>query len=250
MKKAEEYEAAVARIEADAISLTKEEEALKAYRSSLEKQKEFIPEYEAKANEIGKLEALLPRYEVLEFLQKEVDRLSSEITLKETARDTAAREITEIDKNLKALNEDFRTLEDSGERLVKANSLKDDLKRRMDGLDGLLSDIRNLKNEEKTLVRYQNALRQRMNEKMLAVNEYETAYNLFLSEQAGLLAKGMEYHVLYVVRLTILPRHRLPSMYRTSRRSGNLRRRLTICLQRWKRAATCALPRRLSWKIF
>ncbi len=191
LKKAEEYEAAVARIEADAISLTKEEEALKAYKSSLEKQKEFIPEYEAKANEIGKLEALLPRYEVLEFLQKEVDRLSSEITGKETARDTAAREITEIDKNLKALNEEFRTLEDSGERLVKVNSLKDDLKRRMDGLDGLLADIRSLKNEENTLVRYQNALRQRMNEKMLAVNEYETAYNLFLSEQAGLLAKGL-----------------------------------------------------------
>lgn len=191
LKKAQEYANACRKIDADNEELEKSIKQLDVDKAALEERKKLMQAADDAANEIGKLEGLLPRYEAIESLQKEIDRLGCEITARNTARNTAVQEIAQTDAKLKALNEELKTLEDSGERLMAANSLKDNLKRQFDGLESLISDIRNLKVQENTLRRYQTALRQRMDEKTQAVLKYETAYSLFLSEQAGLLAMGL-----------------------------------------------------------
>lgn len=191
LKKAEEYADACRKIESDRESLEKALKQLEEDKASLEKQKELLPEAEEAAKEMGRLEGLLPRYGLLESLQKETAMLSSDITAEETSRKAAEEKIVEDSEGLKALREESRSLEDCKEKLAEANALKTLLANQENRLQALMDGIRDLEAQKRKLVTYQNALKQRMDEKNAAVIEYERAYDLFLSEQAGLLAKGL-----------------------------------------------------------
>ena len=192
LKKLAEYEEAKTKIAQDGEALVKNELKLARCREVLAEARKMEPVSEEIAKETGKLEGLLPRYEQVEVLQKRIEVLKKETSGKESSKSVLENEIDRRGTALKAMKEELQTLEESGEKLILANQQKEGLNSTMDALASLMKDIVALNQEENILLKYQNGLKTRMAEKDKAVSEYESAYNLFLSEQAGILAHGLE----------------------------------------------------------
>lgn len=191
LKKFEEYENAKTKIAQDTESLTKEELELTKCKDVLTEKMKLNPVAEEISKQIGKIEGILPRYGQIETISKSITTLSSEIKGKENAKEVLENEITLKDTSLKTMKAELLSLEESGEKLILENQKKESLQNKMDALSVLKNEMTAYDSELNTLGKYQAGLKKRMAEKDEAVMNYESAYNLFLSEQAGILAKGL-----------------------------------------------------------
>ncbi|MBR5836771.1 MAG: SMC family ATPase [Bacteroidales bacterium] len=192
LKKLEEYESAKAKIAQDTESLAKEELEFTRCKDVLTEKMKLNPAVEEISKLIGKIEGVMPRYGQIETISKSITALASEIKGKESAKALLDGEISKKDSALKAMKVELLSLEESGEKLILENQKKETLQNRMDGLTSLKKEMKSYDEELNTLGRYQAGLKKRMGEKDEAVLRYESAYNLFLSEQAGILAKGLD----------------------------------------------------------
>lgn len=191
LKKFEEYENSKTKIAQDTESLTKEELELTKCKDVLTEKMKLNPVAEEISKQIGKIEGILPRYGQIETISKSITTLSSEIKGKENAKAVLENEITLKDTSLKTMKAELLSLEESGEKLILENQKKESLQNKMDALSVLKNEMTAYDSELNTLGKYQAGLKKRMAEKDEAVMNYESAYNLFLSEQAGILAKGL-----------------------------------------------------------
>ena len=191
LKKLEEYENAKTKIAQDTESLTKEELELTKCKDVLTEKMKLNPVAEEISKQIGKIEGILPRYGQIETISKSITTLSSEIKGKENAKAVLENEITLKDTSLKTMKAELLSLEESGEKLILENQKKESLQNKMDALSSIKNEMTAYDSELNTLGKYQAGLKKRMAEKDEAVMNYESAYNLFLSEQAGILAKGL-----------------------------------------------------------
>lgn len=110
-------------------------------------------------------------------LKKEKERLSGRIG--------------SITEEIVRLKKEAESLSDAGEKLISIAQQRENAAGRTTTLSQILKSLAELTNEKQKLVRYQDALQERMHESREAQQKYTAAHNLFLSEQAGILARGL-----------------------------------------------------------
>lgn len=188
IRKQEEYDKACTRLEEDTIRIKQESARLVELEKSLEEKRRLTLEAEDMAKETGRTEGLMPRYGQAEVLKKEVKDISDRISSNEENLKKTESSVTALTNELEVLKNEFASLENIGEELLKSMQAKEVLTRRRNDLDVLEKSIISLEEKKGTLMRYQEALKIRISERDAAVSEYIAGNNLFMSEQAGILA--------------------------------------------------------------
>ena len=191
IKKQEEYDKACSRLKADTLRLQELTERLATLEALLEEKRKLAPQAEETSKEIGRIGGFMPRFSQIEALQKEVKALQERIASEEKALRLAETSVATLGAGLEALKEEAAGLENAGEELLKAQQTKELLLKRKNDLKSLSDAIRSLEEKKGMLARYQEGLKTRMAEKDAALAEYTAGNNLFLSEQAGILASGL-----------------------------------------------------------
>lgn len=191
LKEINAYSAACRRIEDAGKKVMDERLRLEVLEKKLADIPDMKKEADSLSEEGGKMEALLPQYEI-------AARLLSEIKEKESGLDKAMLKAQECGKRVSALADELLSMKKeaaeyvhTGEELIKARQEKAVMEKHISGLHSLEIERRKIQEREALLSRYQNALRTRMQERDKAYAEYSHAYNLFLSEQAGILADSL-----------------------------------------------------------
>jgi exonuclease SbcC len=192
LKQLHDYEAALERITQDETALAKavcQQEGLKKIR---EESNSKMPLADEMARETGKIEGLLPKYGQIDILRNNLKELSEAISNKEASSKKKQDEFTQMSDEYKAMCEEFKSLEGCGEKLLAAQHDKEAFGRLKDGLDSLKKEIYSYNKENGTLTKYQSHLETRLAETSEARADYDRAYKLFMSEQAGIMAADLK----------------------------------------------------------
>lgn len=192
IKKQEEYEKACAKLKEDTARLETKTADLAAYETVLAERKKLMPEADEIAVEAGKTEGLMPRFDLLSVLQKELKTLEEKIAAEEKELKQKEETAALLNSEAASLKDEANTLENIGEDLLKAMQAKETLMKRKADLTALTAQIAAFEEDMKLLARYQKALKERISERDAAMAEYVEGNNLFMSEQAGILAQGLE----------------------------------------------------------
>ncbi len=188
LKQLDDYEGALARIARDETALAETVSLLEKLQKIEKESKSKAPLADEMAKEIGKIEGLLPKYGQIDGLRKNLTELNASIGRKEASSKKKQDEFTQMSEKYKEMCEEFKNLEGCRERLLAAQHEKESLGRLKDGLDSLKREIGSYNTENEILAKYQKGLATRMSEKSKALADYDNAYNLFMSEQAGIMA--------------------------------------------------------------
>lgn len=193
IKKQEEYEKACAKLKEDTALLEKKTADLAAYETVLAERKKLMPEADEIAVEVGKTEGLMPRFEQLDGLQKELKALAEKKAAEEKELKQKEETAALLNSEVASLKDEAIALENIREKLLKAIQTKETLMKRKADLTALTAQIVAYEEDMKLLGRYQKALKERVGERDAAMAEYVEGNNLFMSEQAGILALNLEH---------------------------------------------------------
>ena len=188
LKEHEEYLKAISKIQEDEKRLSEETEKLKelaAIRTETDRQK---PESEKLAKEIGRMGTFLPQYRSVEALMKDISGTEKEIANLGEALKSAGDHEKKLNDVISSMKAEAEELSESGEKLLIARQDRENLIKRIAGLESLSDSLGNLYRMRATLKKYQDALMVRMAESKAAASEHTRAQELFLAEQAGILA--------------------------------------------------------------
>ena len=191
LRQLHDYEAALERITQDETALAKavcQQEELKKVREDSNSKRPLADEM---TKEIGKIEGLLPKYGQIDILRNNLKELNDAISNKEASAKTKQDEFAQMSDAYKAMCDEFKSLEGCGEKLLAAQHEKESLGKLKDGLDSLKKEIESYNTESEKLAKYQKGLTTRMSERREALADYDNAYNLFMSEQAGIMAASL-----------------------------------------------------------
>lgn len=188
LKEHEEYLKAISKIQEDEKRLSEETEKLKelaAIRTETDRQK---PESEKLAKEIGRMGTFLPQYRSVEALMKDISGTEKEIANLGEALKSAGDHEKKLNDVISSMKTEAEELSESGEKLLIARQDRENLIKRIADLESLSDSLGNLYRMRATLKKYQDALMVRMAESKAAASEHTRAQELFLAEQAGILA--------------------------------------------------------------
>ena len=188
LKEHEEYLKAISKIQEDEKRLSEETEKLKelaAIRTETDRQK---PESEKLAKEIGRMGTFLPQYRSVEALMKDISGTEKEIANLGEALKSAGDHEKKLNDVISSMKAEAEELFESGEKLLIARQDRENLIKRIADLESLSDSLGNLYRMRATLKKYQDALMVRMAESKAAASEHTRAQELFLAEQAGILA--------------------------------------------------------------
>ena len=191
LKKKEEYDKACTKLNEDTLLLEKNIADLVGYEAVLFEKMKQKPAAEELAKEIGKAEGLVPRYGQFDALCREVSVLAGNTGKAEDELAEAGRVVAQCQECLETLKKEYAGLDGVGEELLKVVQSRETLLKRSADLEGLAEGLAILEDKKAVLLKYQDALKVRMSERDAAVSEYLAADNLFMSEQAGILAKDL-----------------------------------------------------------
>lgn len=191
LKKQAEYDKARLKLKEDSSQLEGAEVRQAALEEALTQKQSHAPEAEALAKEIGKVEGQMERYGHIEMILNAVNTLSGRIASSEEEVRKHIERLTGLNSELGKMKEEAVALENAGEDLLKAEQNCEALANHIGNLDVLADGIRSLEEKKRTLEKYQEGLRTRMAERDAALAEYVSGHNLFMSEQAGILASDL-----------------------------------------------------------
>lgn len=191
LKKKAEYDKACLRLVRDEADLAKAVVDLDIAEKDKSEKTKLKSVLEELGKETGRLEEFLPRYGIADGLAKNIKDLEERIGKDEELLRKSIPAITRLQENLRTMKEEAASLEDAGEALLKAEQAKETLMNRHSDLGKLSDSIGVLEENIKKLEKYKGMFRQRLEEKNEAESAYSLANNLFLAEQAGILAESL-----------------------------------------------------------
>ena len=151
-----------------------------------------VPEADALLERASRLEALLPRYDELEKVQIEAERLAADLEKNRERKEQLAARNADAKAALTALEEERKALEGTGarwEKLAGEQRLAQDRRRALDTLRGDLTALAGLDTKlRKAEEAYQAAARR----EDTARNTFAALRRAFLDEQAGILARDLQ----------------------------------------------------------
>ena len=191
LKQLDAYEVVLLKIAQDETELADAVELLEVLKKTQEECRSKEAQADEMSKETGKLEGLLPRYDQIEVIRNRLTVLNDAIRSRVASSKAKLDEFNQVSEEYKAICDEFRNLEGCREKLLSVRHEKESLGRLKDGLDSLKREIDSYNTESERLTRYQSGLATRMSEKSKALADYDNAYNLFMSEQAGIMAAGL-----------------------------------------------------------
>lgn len=192
LKQLNDYEGTLARIIQDETALAKAVGQIERLNNILKESRLRMPEADEMTRETGKIQALLPKYGQIDELRNKLTALNASISDKEASSKIKHNEYVHMTEGYKAMCDEFKNLEGYREKLLVAQHEIESLGRLKDGLESLKREIGTYNTEQEKLIKYQNGLATRISEKSKALSDYDRAYNLFMSEQAGIMAESLK----------------------------------------------------------
>lgn len=161
---------------------------LEEAKKEAEKQK---PEIERLGTEMADIEALRPRFGEAENLVRDIQRLEKSISGNEKTYNTDKENLSNQGKRIDDLKKELDGLKDAGVDLEKLKADFNANIQRQNDLEGLTRQINAIAGEEKTLSNWQSVLDGIRRDFTKARTEYNRKYDLFIAEQAGILAQNL-----------------------------------------------------------
>ena len=173
-------------------SLAEETQRCEGLKKELEAQQAKEPELNQAIQERSRLEAELPRYDTLENHAKEIETLKKQLEQKESEL-TEKKKQSETDREqLTAWKDELKTLSDAGEKKQWLTSQKEKAEIRKKRADTLLETLKNYTAKSVELQKLQTAYTAAAVKNQQMTADYETMYQAFLDEQAGIIAERLE----------------------------------------------------------
>ena len=173
-------------------SLAAENETLRERRAALEEQRKKAPETEAAQDEKSKLEAEIPRYDALDRLRSETERLQEALELRRKEQSEKSERYKNGSETLASLKEELRTLAGAGESREKLSSRKEKAENRRNRIRALSEAVKAHGEKEAELEELQADYLKAAEDSSTAKTRYEGMQRAFLDEQAGILAETLK----------------------------------------------------------
>ena len=176
-----------------------EKEALMArHRASLAQAEEALglqkaraPEGAALTDRIAALEALKPRYRVLDNLRKAQKQDEEDLLTAENNGKNLRDQLAEAQEKLRQGERFLEETADVPEKLSRERELLTGLRERKRRLDGLTGTLRELEESTAALERAQGGYLTAMEQKRRTQQRFENLQDLYLDAQAGVLARRL-----------------------------------------------------------
>ena len=184
----EQAEAAAAELEE---KLKEEETRFLALQKTLAERQAEAGAVEEESAEKTRLEALLPRYAKAELLAGKIEKAEKELAEKERKRQEKTRKKEEAGQTLLALKEEQAALADAGETRLKLSAQKENAENRRKEYEKIRQALSDLEKKNEALKKRQAEYREAAEKSRLSAAEYEAQNQVFLDEQAGILAETL-----------------------------------------------------------
>ena len=182
------YEKAKKALEEARDSLGEAQKKLGQLKEAKEQAEKMKPEIERLGNDVAKITAILPQFDEMTTLEEEVKKLGADISDNEIKHGKANQDLSKAKDSITALKNELEELKNAGEDLVRLNGEVSANGRRQDAIKGLSSQIGTITEEKGLLRKAQDTLGNLSREYEAVRTDYDRKYNLFIAEQAGLLA--------------------------------------------------------------
>ena len=149
-------------------------------------------EREAISKDITTLENKLPDFDKLQLAENELKTMSSERAETENKLKSAKNSLNTALQSLKTNKERLEALKNAGENIAKLTAELDRLKEKAALIKELESTIESFGNEKEKLKNKQNMLTAAIKQSDELAKEYIEINNMFLAEQAGILAAQLK----------------------------------------------------------
>lgn len=169
-----------------------EEEAQIELKKAFEDQKDLIPETAALTDEKFKLEAELSRYDSLDALMIQIQKLQVELNSKEKAHSIRVGTHTAGDKELTALKVELQSLSNAGENKERLAAAKEKAVDRKKRIFELINARKAYTDDAYALSKLQEEYLGASKKSSIANADYEAKNKAFLNEQAGIIAETLE----------------------------------------------------------
>lgn len=179
-------------IEINKKALAEENANLSLLKKVLEEQQAKLPEADKASDQKSKLQAELPRYDILEKLVNDIKDLETKQEEKQNEL-IAKQELYESEvKSVEELKEEQKSLSDVGIEQQKLLTQKDKEVNNKNKIDELLDSLSNRIDKSKELSSLQEEYKASSEASEKATTDYETKNKAYLDEQAGIIANTLE----------------------------------------------------------
>ena len=191
LTRAQSYEAAKEQLVRREADRQRQTEALQAAQAQLEAAQATVPQQEKLAKDITRVELLLPSYDELEALTKQLTDARKEYAAARDAGRKAEANRAALTEELTVLKEELAGLMDAAAKKEKLSARRQQLAERKDRFEGLLAEL-SAWQEQKQVLADKQAVYTEARERSNALQQaYQIGYEAFLNEQAGILASTL-----------------------------------------------------------
>lgn len=191
LEKAENYQKSRMELDAASKKVLEEKEQLEKLSTALAIQQKRQPEIEKITMETAVLEEELKEYKKLDEERRKLNMLNGRIDSSKRNCSEYELSIERLSNELNALNEEFKSLENSGEQKERLEREKVEAQAQKDILIKLDGDILHLNRLEEQRNQLTIAAKEALEIKNKLVSSYEALYDAFFREQAGIIAESM-----------------------------------------------------------
>ena len=173
-------------------SLSEELEHFIELKKALEIQQSRTGEMDQVIQTRSRLEAELPRYDLLESHTREVEALEKQLKQNEGEQRKKKEQFETDSEKQAALKTELETLSDAGEKKQQLISRKENTEARKKRMDDLMAELRNHAEKTAELRNLQTAYAEAAVRSRQMTSDYEAMNQAFLDEQAGIIAERLE----------------------------------------------------------
>lgn len=186
------FETAKSDLETKSGELEKAKEELAPLDEAKKEAEKHQPEIDELVKTIAGLKALLPNYGNADVLATGIRKLEESIPGDEEKLSQDKAALTQSENGIKALEEELAGLKNAGEELQKLNTKFETNDQRQKNIDSLSTQMNDIDKQRSVLGGQQEQQKTLMGQLDAARREYNRKYDLFLAEQAGILASTLE----------------------------------------------------------
>lgn len=191
LTRAEAYQRAKAALEQKTAEAEGAVTALNSAAAALDSARATLPEQERLARDITSLDLLLPSYDELEALTKELTAKSSALAQAGSDLETAQTNCRQLRAQLDSLREELKPLGSADAEKEKLLAQKRELSQQKEELTRLLAAMDSLDAERAKLIKLQQTYLAAETKSSRLRQEYDSRNKAFLDEQAGVMAAGL-----------------------------------------------------------
>ena len=164
---------------------------LEALTSALDREAARAPERDRLTADITLINASLPKYDELEAIRSEVDKLTEKVRYETSRLESVESALKNGRTALEAMSKEAETLADTGEQRERREAERQSQMTRLDELTLLARELNRLAELTSELCDVQSKYKFTAEQYSMMQEEYSRASRRFLDEQAGVIAQNL-----------------------------------------------------------